>query len=85
MSEHKHTEKRVENSRSWSVTCSTCGEWLGVEDKPPIYSVYVQGWEGSMRVWYAPNFDTPEEAEAWIARQGEWEEGRPRVEEVYNY
>jgi hypothetical protein len=48
------------------------------------YSVYVNGWEGSMRVWYAPNFDTYEEAEEWMNKQ-EWDEGRPQVELVYNY
>jgi hypothetical protein len=38
-----------------------------------------------MRVWYAPEFDTPEEAQTWLDNQGEWDEGRPYVEEVYNY
>ena len=52
-----------------------------------VYSVYVNGWEGSMRVWYAPDFDTPEEAQQWIDEQDDsaWDEGRPRVELVYNY
>lgn len=49
-----------------------------------VYSVYVTGWEGSMRVWSAPEFDTVEKAEQWIAKQ-EWDEGRPRVELVYDY
>jgi hypothetical protein len=49
-----------------------------------VYSVYVTGWEGSMRVWHAPTFDTYEEAEEWMNKY-EWDEGRPRVELVYNY
>lgn len=53
-------------------------------EKRNVYSVYADGWEGSMRVWYAPDFDTPEEAQAWIDKQ-EWDEGKPRVELVYNY
>lgn len=54
------------------------------EARRDVYSVYVHGWEGSMRVWYAPEFDTPEEAQQWIDEQGEWE-SNPRVELVYNY
>jgi hypothetical protein len=49
-----------------------------------VYSVYVTGWEGSMRVWYAPEFDTYEQAQEWIDRH-EWDEGKPRVELVYDY
>ena len=83
---HVHVEEKAsESSRGWSIHCADCHEYLGFEDKPPVYSVYVNGWEGSMRVWYAPEFDTPEEAQAWIETQGEWDEGRPYVEEVYNY
>ena len=55
-----------------------------MEKNREVYSVYVHGWEGSMRVWYAPEFDTPEEAQQWIDEQGEWESW-PRVELVYNY
>ena len=49
-----------------------------------VYSAYAHGWEGWMRVWYAPDFDTYEEAQAWIDKQ-EWDEGKPRVELVYDY
>lgn len=52
--------------------------------KRDVYSVYFYGWEGSMRVWYAPDFDTYEEAQEWVDSQ-EWDEGKPRVEPVYNY
>jgi hypothetical protein len=84
--QHVHTEARTtESSRGWSLHCTDCSEYLGFEDKPPVYSVFVNGWEGSMRVWYAPDFDTPEEAQTWLDNQGEWDEGRPYVEEVYNY
>lgn len=83
--EHVHVEERIENQRSWTYYCKDCNEYLGREEKPPVYSAFVRGWEGSMRVSYAPNFDTPEEAQAWIDKQGEWDEGTPRVEEVYNY
>jgi hypothetical protein len=83
--EHVHTEERVSSSsRYWLYYCKECNEYLGKEDKPPVYSVYLNGWEGSMRVWYAPDFDTPEEAEEWMNKH-EWDEGRPRVELVYNY
>jgi hypothetical protein len=82
---HIHTEQRSsESSRGWSLHCTDCGDYLGFEDKPAKYSVYVNGWEGSMRVWHAPDFDTPEEAQAWIASQSEWETS-PYVDEVYNY
>jgi hypothetical protein len=52
--------------------------------KRDVYSVYSYGWEGSMRVWYAPDFNTYEEAQDWIDSQ-EWDEGKPRVELVYDY
>jgi hypothetical protein len=86
MVDHIHTpEVTSESSRRFAYHCKECGEFVGFEDKPPVYSVFVNGWEGSMRVWYAPSFDTEEEAEAWIRKQGEWDEGRPYVDEVYNY
>lgn len=83
--EHVHVEERVENSRSWTYYCKECGQHLGTEDKPPVYSAFVRDWEGSWRVLWAPDFDTPEEAQAWIDKHSPWDEGTPRVEEVYNY
>lgn len=88
MLDHVHTPKVTsESSRRFGYHCEDeeCGVFLGFEEKPPVYSVFVDGWEGSMRVWYAPSFDSEEKAQAWLDAQGEWDEGRPYVDEVYNY
>ena len=77
-------KRELRSSRGIAFYCEQCALLLDFQEAPPVFSVFTIYGD---RTW-APNFDTEEEARAWLASVGTgydvWDVP-VRIEEVYNY